>query len=163
MHENRAERARRILDEAYRLARGEPSTPAVLDEARRHVRHKANRTPDNWGLVYKTHAASAPAIPEAPLVVKSMPADASAGWDAWLRSHLDNERRLMVEIVGQALGELIAKRRKEARAELQAEVNRLNREVEQLRDLIIELRRDLRADRAQIIDLPSPLQPRRVN
>ena len=38
-----------------------------------------------------------------PIVTRAPEPDWS-GWEKWLRSHLDNERQFMIEVVGEALG-----------------------------------------------------------
>src|SRR5262245_9540339 len=48
-----------------------------------------------------------------------------SGWERWLRARLDEERKFMLEVVAQALGEALGKARQNSRNELADEVRRL--------------------------------------
>jgi hypothetical protein len=102
-------------------------------------------------------------------------AESDAAWNSWFDSRLDNrladERDVIVEIVGSALGQVMGdlrdemdEARKEAGQALSDEVRKLRTELSELSTVLSQLQRALAAERAKVLDLPPlPLAVRRVS
>jgi hypothetical protein len=84
-------------------------------------------------------------------------------WEVWLRSHLKRERAFLLEVVGSAIGEIVRKQHQEAKNELADAVRGLRIELAEAQTTIHELRAVIASERAQVVDMPSPLRPRSVN
>ena len=87
------------------------------------------------------------------------------GWEAWLDSHFEQERAMVLDVVGEYLGEFIARERKK-REEMRDEIRELRVQCARLGSESAELRvqlAQLAVDRSsKVVDLPSPLSSRRV-
>ena len=68
---------------------------------------------------------------------------------------------MIMDIVGETLGELIAKERDATTAAIRDQVRELKIEATSLRSEVIELRTQLALERGKVVEMPSPL--RRVN
>src|SRR5262245_44520601 len=73
-----------------------------------------------------------------------------SGWERWLRERLDEERKFMLEVVAQALGEALGKARQNSRNELADEVRRLRLELCEAQTTLAELRQILTAERGKL-------------
>jgi hypothetical protein len=76
---------------------------------------------------------------------------------------LQAERKLMQRAVGDAISLLLEKERDEHRRELQDEIKSLRIELTNLEATLAELRALTASERAQVIDIPSPLARSRTN
>src|SRR5262245_47071122 len=94
------------------------------------------------GLIYKEYDNSVPAAPAQSEYDWS-------GWEAWLRGHLDNERAVFTE----ALGEFGYELRKEWQQERDAELLKLRAEVAELKGRVDTLL-SLVTKGGEIVDLP---------
>jgi hypothetical protein len=100
-------------------------------------------------------------------------ADASAAphepdwsqWEAWLQTRLETERETtlgaVVEIVAQALGDVVGDAIEQERDQAQRDLRELRAEAAKLASTVDELFRLLNAERGKVIDLPA-LPLRRV-
>jgi len=93
--------------------------PIVFDDYLRAEREaEAERSPpvnenDDTGLVYKEYDNSARAV-------AASSDDSHAGWNAWLKANLANERAEVLDAFTHAMGEVIAELRSEWRSEIEA-------------------------------------------
>ena len=91
------------------------------------------------------------------------PAAATADLAAWLAAHLQRERTLTNKSVGEAISQLLEKEREEYRQQLSTEIRELKIELTNLEITLSELRAVMASERAQAIDMPSPLTRSRTN
>ena len=79
--------------------------------------------------------------------------------EAWLAARLAEERKFLLTVVAQALGESLRRERAAAQAELADEVKRLRIEITAADETIAELRRTIAAtdirSGGSVIDLPA--------
>jgi hypothetical protein len=77
-------------------------------------------------------------------------------WDAWCQAHIRNaieaERAFMLQVVGQALGEMLQKERQEAKSELVEEIDKLRIELARAQTTIAELRALTAGEQAKVPD-----------
>lgn len=87
-----------------------------------------------------------------------------ADWEAWLRTRPDQERAVMIEAVGQALGQSLRQKSATTKRELASEVKRLRTELIAADETITELRKtidelyraiDHNSGPGEVIDLPA--------
>jgi hypothetical protein len=78
-------------------------------------------------------------------------------------SHLRRERELTNKSVGSAIADLLREQRDQYKQELSAEVRQLRIELTNLETTLAELRSVMASERAQVVDIPSPLSRVRSN
>jgi hypothetical protein len=189
---DREDRRTRILREAREIVRKHKRETAERRErlekqSPEDVAHTLLPLPEDrltkWRREMAAFAAEREAAAEAELVTRSG-ADADlvyktrenaidatrVNWNAWnewadsrIDARLEEERKMVMDIVGECLGELLAKERDATMAAMRDQVRELKIETTSLRSEVIELRTQLALERAKPADLPSPLSSRRVN
>jgi CHASE3 domain sensor protein len=86
-----------------------------------------------------------------------------SAWNRWcdlrIRAALTEQRKFLLAVVAEALGEHVAQERKAVKRELADELRRLRIELAETQTTISELRSVLAAERGPI-DMPSPLRAR---
>jgi hypothetical protein len=147
MDDQRRAKAAEVLAESRRLL-------ATRDEDRAAFEARRAYNAEHPELVRKVHepppraAAPAPQLTDAERQRQQQTADWLA-WETWLQARLDErlavEREKMIEVVGEALGQMFAK---------------LDRKLADLSGLLEKMRAH-DATRPEPLDLPNPL--RRVN
>jgi hypothetical protein len=104
-------------------------------------------------LIYKTTSA-----PSAPI-------DNTAAWTEWMDQRIADavaqERALIIEACGTAIGEMLSEQRAKHRNELAEEVRKLWAIITELQGTMRALDRTIA--HTAVTDMPSPLQPRRDN
>jgi hypothetical protein len=84
-------------------------------------------------------------------------------WSRWIDARIEEklatQRKFLLDVFAQALGQSIAKERKVAKAELEDSVRSLKIELAQARTVISELRLILAAERG-VVELPNSLRAR---
>jgi|SRR5215471_5229990 len=113
-------------------------------EAREWLRKPPASESDDAGLIYKDYDNGA--LEHAP---HPAPEQDWSGWERWLRGHLDNER----VVIAQAIGEVIAEERESARQERDAELLKLRSEIAELRGKTDALLSMLQMKGGDIVDL----------
>jgi len=88
--------------------------------------------------------------------------DEWAGWNAWMRGHLDIERQAIREELETTLVELIVELRKKWREEVTKAVAKRDKEIANLRGQVETLTRLYAGKSADVIDLPSNWKPKDV-
>jgi hypothetical protein len=109
------------------------------------------------GLIYKRYENQ-------PAEVTRAGDDWNEWFDARLDARLEQERKMIMDITGEALGELLAKERKKREdtiRKVREELRELKLECAKLASESAALREALAADRGKVVEMPSPL--RRVN
>lgn len=147
------ETKRKILEEAYSNLEQPPFPRSPYPRLDELERKKALEEL----LVYKTHA------PPRELDAQRS-ADHSAAWDEIDRRIADaiaQERRLMSEVIGTSIAEMLHEHRKQDRDLLREEVNRLWQALSTTQELLRAMNHASEHARA-VVDLPNPLV-RRVN
>jgi hypothetical protein len=93
-------------------------------------------------------------------------AQSDASWNAWADAKIADavaaERALVLEVVGQAVGEMLEQEREEQKRALRLEASDLKLELTQLRTLLAEYRALFVTGDRSALDLPNPLA-KRVN
>jgi hypothetical protein len=125
------EHERRLLNEIYAADdKWRAEHEAWL--ARRKAERAQARKTDASGLLHRTSPDNEP--PPAP----EPDADGWQGWEQWMRGHLDNER----EVVAQAIGEVAAVLRKEWQDEFKDAIAKRDAEIANLRgqvDMLVRM------------------------
>jgi hypothetical protein len=88
-----------------------------------------------------------------------------SGWEKWADAKIANaiaaEREFVLEVVGQAIGEMLDKGREEARKALALQVAELKVELAKTRTVLAEAKLfAATGDRRSVLDLPNPLRPK---
>jgi hypothetical protein len=78
---------------------------------------------------------------------------AASDWESWLADRIEQERQIVLAAVGEAISQLLAKERRAARRELNAEIRALRIELAKAETVLAEVRA-LIANDGKIIDLP---------
>jgi len=99
---------------------------------------------DDLGLVYKDHDNSEPAA--------ASETDQWAGWNAWMRGHLDIERRSIFEEVEKALVDLVIELRKEWYEEMKKAITKRDAKIARLEGQVETLTRLYAGKSASIVD-----------
>jgi hypothetical protein len=109
------------------------------------------------GLIYKRY--------EGPQPTAATPA--GEDWNAWadarIDARLEEERKMVMDIVGECVGELLAKEREATAAAIRDQVRELKIEATSLRAEVIELRTLLALERGKVVDQTTSSTARRVN
>ena len=145
-----AEERQQILDEARARAAG--FTPGANSQIEDCI---AEPRPDPLAAWLHTMPKPEPAPREQTL--DTLPID----WARVIDVRLADERKFLIEVMGEALGEALAEARKQSKDELTDEVRSLKIELANLDSTIAELRRALADERGRAVDLPNPLSARR--
>jgi hypothetical protein len=80
----------------------------------------------------------------------------------WIEERLETERKFILEVAAQAIGEMLEEQHKIAKSALQDEVRQLRIELCELQTTLCELRQVIAKER-KTLDLPSQLTARTVN
>jgi hypothetical protein len=142
MTEEERERRRQIIEEARSNASSEryPISPLARMEMRERQR-AAEREP----LVYKTREVATQTEPEPEPI----------SWQEWVEERLTRERELIMEAVGEALGEFFERNLKDINSELQADIRRLYATISEMQFNLRSLNKLERAKTANASPLPS--------
>ena len=68
----------------------------------------------------------------------------------WIEQRMESERRLILEAVGEAIGDLLAEQHQKAKTALQDEVRELKIEICELQTTLCELRQVIAQERKQL-------------
>jgi len=82
-------------------------------------------------------------------------------WVAWLEARLEQARALIIEACGTAIGQMLDEQRAKHRNELADEIRKLWAVLTEMQGTLRALDRTIA--HTGVIDMPSPLQPRRDN
>ncbi len=143
---------------------------AILDEARETLERLAdfeveNREHNPRDPLLRSRPPSEPVRRERPLDTRPTTSGEEhdwSGWESWLAARLATERQLVLDAVGEAIGQLLEGERK-ATTVLANELHDVKLEAAKLGNEVATLREALAVERAAVLDLPSPLSRRVVN
>ena len=76
----------------------------------------------------------------------------------WIERRLESERKFILEVAGEAIGEMLAEQHREAKRALADEVRELKIELAELQTTLCELRQVLAKERGLASALPQPMR-----
>jgi hypothetical protein len=114
----------------------------------RRLRQRSEELPrEKRPLVYKSYA---------PAPTQKMDAETSAAWNAWvderIAAAIAQERAFVMEVMGQSLGEHVARVAKGVHKDFEEAVRQVRLEIAQTRSSLDVLIKTFRADAAKLID-----------